>query len=176
MRSAHYEPRVSPAATAVAEASSPPLRPRVAFYGRQATDNLEHHLRSDSSDCPGLGLEVAKLEAECSPDGDVEPHDEEESGVAIHELRAGKLGDRKVVASLVDKEAPQLPEHVKHDKRVEKALEVLGMGARVSDPFLAMLRKPRARYTYAVRLRDVLTEDIADADDEHQPERLPWDR
>jgi hypothetical protein len=42
-------------------------------------------------------------------------------------LRAGKLGDRKVVASLVDKEAPQLPEHVKHDKRVEKALEVLWM-------------------------------------------------
>ncbi len=119
---------------------SPPLRPRVALYGRQATDDLEHRLRGDSSCCPDLGLEVAKLEAEHNADGGVEPHDEEESGVAIHELRAGKLGDRKVVASLVDKEAPHLPEHVKHDKRVEKALEVLWIGARVSDPFLAMLR------------------------------------
>ena len=82
------------------------------MYGRQATDDLEDRLRSDSPNSPNLRIEVAKLEAERKADADVEPHDEEKSGVAIHELRAGKLGDRKVVASLVDKEAPQLPEHV----------------------------------------------------------------
>jgi hypothetical protein len=80
------------------EAPSPPLRPRVAFYGRQATDNLEDRLRSDSPNSPNLRIEVAKLEAERKADGDVEPHDEEESGVAIHELRARELGDREVVA------------------------------------------------------------------------------
>ena len=80
------------------EAPSPPLRPRVAFYGRQTTDNLEDRLRSDSPNCPELGIEVAKLEAERNSDGDVELDDEEESCVAIHELRAGELGDRKVVA------------------------------------------------------------------------------
>ena len=33
------------------EAPSPPLRQRIAFYGRQTTDNLKDRLRSDSSDC-----------------------------------------------------------------------------------------------------------------------------
>jgi hypothetical protein len=80
------------------EASSPPLRPRVAFYGRQATDNLERRLRSDSPNSPNLRIEIAKLEAERKADDDVEPHDEEKSGVAIHELRARELGDREVVA------------------------------------------------------------------------------
>ena len=77
------------------EAPSPPLRQRIAFYGRKTTDNLEDRLRSDSPNSPNLRIEVAKLEAERNPDEDVEPYDEEESCVAIHELRAGELGDRK---------------------------------------------------------------------------------
>ncbi len=132
---------MSSTAPATTEAPSPPLRPRVAFRGRQATHDLEDRLRSDGADCPNLGIEAAKLDAEKQGPGDVIKDDEEESGVAVDDLRSRKLGDRQVVAALVEKKPPHLSNRVEHDKGVEEALEILC--GRVSSPIVAMQTFPR---------------------------------
>ena len=100
------------------EAPSPPLHPRVAFCSRQATHDLEDRLRSDGADYPKLGIEDAKLEAKRRGPEDVIKHEREESGVAGHKLRARELGDRHVVAALVEKKPPHLSKRVKNDKGV----------------------------------------------------------